>query len=61
MGTLGLQVKDRERRKGKHRRAFCYTRIPQSRFTPDNNLKESINKPFSAFETVVLTDTQAGL
>lgn len=25
-------------------------------FTPDNNIKEAINKPFSAFQTVVLAD-----
>lgn len=28
-------------------------------FTPDANLKEQINKPFSGFETIVLSDYQA--
>ena len=28
-------------------------------FTPDAELKERINKPFSAFETVVITEEQS--
>ena len=30
-------------------------------FIPDITLKEEINKPFSAFETLILTDSQAAV
>jgi len=62
LGTFRVvQVKDRESVRVNTGERFVIPGYRKVAFTPDNNLKESINKPFSAFETVVLTDTQAGL
>ena len=62
LGTFRVvQVKDRESVRVNTGERFVIPGYRKVAFTPDNNLKESINKPFSAFETVVLTNTQAGL
>ncbi len=62
LGTFRVvQVKDRESVRVNTGERFVIPGYRKVAFTPDNNLKESINKPFSAFETVILTDTQAGL
>lgn len=62
LGTFRVvQVKDRESVRVNTGERFVIPGYRKVAFTPDNSLKESINKPFSAFETVILTDTQAGL
>ena len=62
LGTFRVvQVKDRESVRVNTGERFVIPGYRKVAFTPDTSLKESINKPFSAFETVVLTDTQAGL
>ena len=62
LGTFRVvQVKDRESVRVNTGERFVIPGYRKVAFTPDTSLKESINKPFSAFETVILTDTQAGL
>ena len=54
-----LQMEDRESVNVNTGERFTIEGHQKISFTPDAELKERINKPFSAFETVVITEEQA--
>lgn len=60
LGTFKLmQMSDRESVNVNTGERITITGHQKISFTPDAELKESLNRPFSAFETVILTDEQA--
>ena len=60
LGTFKLlQMEDRESINVNTGERFTIEGHQKISFTPDAELKERINKPFAAFETVVITEEQA--
>ena len=60
LGTFKLlQMEDRESVNVNTGERFTIEGHQKISFTPDSDLKESINKPFAAFETVEITSEQA--
>ncbi|MBR6371259.1 MAG: HU family DNA-binding protein [Bacteroidaceae bacterium] len=62
LGTFKtIQVENRESVNVNTGERFVIPGYRKVNFIPDITLKEEINKPFSAFETLILTDSQAAV
>ena len=62
LGTFKLlQMEDRESVNVNTGERFTIAGHQKISFTPDAVLKETLNRPFSAFETVILSDEQAAV
>ena len=62
LGTFKtIMVEDRESVNVNTGERFVIPGYRKVNFLPDAALKEEVNKPFSAFETVILTDSQAAV